>query len=94
VSPKSGVLSSAAILCPITSVDGKLHQICETTYLASAFRFVAWQSPKFVKVNGFSSPRCQVRIDEIEMSEFIFSIVMDVLRHVKIEYRKRIGVGF
>jgi hypothetical protein len=56
-------------------------------------RRTAFYSAKLIKVNLLLAFRDQIGVDEGCVAELILGIVVDILRHVRIEVVQRRGVG-
>src|SRR6266566_6204068 len=92
VSPKSGFFVRL-ILRPITGVYGKLHEVSEPSDVLGTGSFTARQGAKLIQIDWIRPPGNQVRIDEGEVSEFIFGIIVNILGHVPIQHFKSLDVG-
>src|ERR1700730_18549694 len=93
VGVKVGVKVAAAIPRPPTGVDGKLHEICQPQVsFVGPCRLTALQSREFTQVNRRRADKLKVSVEEGVVAELILGIVVDVLRHVRIEVVQRFGV--
>ena len=88
-----GVLRVAAVARPEAGVDRELHQVGEPPDLLRAGRLTARQSAELIQIDRVRAVCCQVGVDEGEMGDLIFGVVVDVLVHVLVQHRERLGVG-
>ncbi len=86
------ILRTAAVTRPPTRVYGKLRKVGQTAELIGAGRFAAGQSAELVENHGVCALGSEIRIDENLMAEFVFRIVVNVLRHVGIQLGNGVGV--
>ena len=75
----------AAVASPETGIHVEVHQVGEPSDIGGAGRFAAGQIGELIEVDRISADRLQVRVDEGEVTLFVVSVVVDVLRHVAIE---------
>ncbi len=87
-----GILRAATVARPPAGVHRELHQVGKATDLLGARRLAARQSAKLIQIDGINAFRYQVGIDESEVAHLIFGIVMDILRHIAIEYLKSLDI--
>src|SRR5260370_5593617 len=78
---------------PPTGVHGKLHEICEPSDSPGASRFAARQGAEHIQIDWLSLYRSQIRINELEVGDFILSIIVNVLGHIPVELLKCRNVG-
>jgi len=83
------ISGAAAITSPPGGVDRKLHEVGKSANLLGSSSLAAWESAELVEAYGVSSLGGEIRVDEIFVGQFVFGVVMDVLRHVAIELGKR-----
>ncbi len=79
---KVRILRPAAVAGPPTGINSKLRQIGEPAKIVGARRFAAGQSAKLVEANGVRTLGSQICVDEDLVGEFVFRIVVNVLRHI------------
>src|ERR1700730_18008988 len=92
---KIRILVAAAIPRPPTGVDGKLREIGEPIIdflCVDPRRRAAFQSSKFTQINLLCSDKLKVSVEEGVVAELVLRIVVDILRHVRIEIIQRVGV--
>ena len=88
------VLGAAAVLRPITGVHCELHEIGESSDILSTSRFTTRQGAKLIQIDWICALGNQVRIDEGEVSKFIFGIIVNILGHVPIQLSEGINICF
>ena len=88
-----GVQRVAAVARPEAGVDGQLHQVCEPPDLLGPGGLTARQSAKLIQIDGLGPFRSQIGVKEREMADLIVGVVVDVLVHVLVQHRKRLGIG-
>ena len=90
--PEIGVLGAATVTRPPGGVDAELHQVREPAKLICARRRTAWKSTELVQIDLLSALGGQVFVDEHFVRQFVFGIVMNVLRHVAVQRQKVLHV--
>jgi hypothetical protein len=84
----------AAVPCVPTEVDVQPHEICQPAYILCVGRLAAGQGSEGIQIDWLFSPRFQVGIQEGCVTQFVISIVGNVLRHVPIEVAQRCNVSW
>src|SRR5439155_23190977 len=87
-------MSAVTVAGPPTSVYRELHEVCKTQRSSGSRRCTAWQSAKLLQIDSRRTFRSKIDVQKALMCEFIVGVVVDVLRHVRIEHRKRRDVGW
>jgi hypothetical protein len=85
---------SAAVPCVPTEVDIQPHEICEPADILCPGRLAAGQSSEGIQIDRFFSSRYQVGIQEGCVTQFVISIVGNVLGHVPIKVAQRCDIGW
>src|SRR5438876_11820898 len=88
-------MAVVAVARPPTGVDGKLRQVREpmsNQVWIDSRRSAAHQSAKLIEIGRNSSLGDEVSVEKGVVSDFIIGVVVDVLIHVLVQYRERLGV--
>src|SRR5438067_3599265 len=80
-----GVAAAAAVARPPSCVDSQLHQVRESLDAPCAMRLAASERSETVEVDGLPATRGEVAVYEREVGELVLGVVMDVLRHVRVQ---------
>src|SRR5580704_11067077 len=87
-------MAVVAVASPPTRVQSESCQVGKTQFSAGARRSAALQRAKLLKAYRSCSLRSQIRVEKVLVSEFVVSIVVDILGHVRVQHRKSIGEGW
>jgi len=71
--------------------DRGWHADCDSA--RRAVSRAAWQGAEFLEVDGLRALRFEIFIDEIEVSELVLGVVVNILRHIVVDIRKQRGIG-
>ena len=82
-----GILRGAAVPRPPARVHRQSHQVGEPPDPPCAGGFAARQRLEPIEVGGALALGLEVRVEKREMGELVLGVVMDVLRHVRVEHR-------
>src|SRR5262249_60805111 len=88
-------MAVVAVARPPTGINRELGQVGEPFYDQGGVDSgggAAHQGAKRIEICRSRSVGRQIRIQELVMSDLIVSIVVDVLRHIRVQYRKGRGV--
>jgi len=80
------VLGPTAVAGPPTGVHAELRQVSEPADLPRACRLAAWQRAELVQIGWLHAMINQIGVDEIEVRELVLGIVVDVLRHIRVQH--------
>ncbi len=83
------VLGPAAVAGPPTGVHFELHQVGEAADLLRAGCLAARQRAEPIQIGWLHAMRNQICVDEVEVGELILGIVVDILRHIRVQHRER-----